>query len=549
MVKKGTLRRFLSFFGLLVIAATIGVVPAWAQPIFVTTAADAGVGSLRQAIIDANADAAANPIIFNTSVLACPITINVVSQLDPLTGAGDTIDGSACGVTINGTLAGAVGLRVRASNVTVRGLTIQNFDSDGIRVEPASGASGVSITGVVITKNVIANNLDGLRVSGGDTPLLFGFPPNNTVRVLIANNEFFRNRDDGIFVRGSAPTGGGNIVDADIVANTIRGSLGVVTGGALTGDGIRVIGGLGNGNIVSARIANNTVQRNADDGIIVAGSQQEVSSNNNVHATIVGNSVKENGTPASIRGSGIVVRGGTRDGVPFGGSDNVVSFFIANNEVADSKDHGIFVTGGLGNSHTVGNIGTIKGNKLTSNGVSTSRSGILVSGGVGTANTLSDISILENEVRNSGRSGIQITGGPGGDAILSNITVKGNESRLNREDGINVTQGTGGGNSVSVTGITDNESNNNGKDGIFVGPSTAPTAPGSVSGSGATPISANQANRNREDGIDINSGGYVLIANTANANAAGAGIDAVGNTDGGGNTAVGNASCNTPGCF
>ena len=42
--------------------------------------------------------------------------------------------------------------------------------------------------------------------------------------------------------------------------------------------------------------------------------------------------------------------------------------------------------------------------------------------------------------------------------------------------------------------------------------------------------------------------GFMLSNNTASRNTA-AGIDAVGNANGGGNKAVGNASCNTPGCF
>ncbi len=101
-------------------------------------------------------------------------------------------------------------------------------------------------------------------------------------------------------------------------------------------------------------------------------------------------------------------------------------------------------------------------------------------------------------------------------------------------------------NLILVAGIMDNESNENTDDGIFIG--------SNIPGSGATLISGNQTNNNDEDGIDIDSSGYVVLANEANNNTTGAGIDADdagagANVDGGGNTASGNGSCNTPGCF
>jgi parallel beta-helix repeat protein len=66
-----------------------------------------------------------------------------------------------------------------------------------------------------------------------------------------------------------------------------------------------------------------------------------------------------------------------------------------------------------------------------------------------------------------------------------------------------------------------------------------------VQGSGTTPVSGNQADRNREDGIDLNSTGYVVSNNTASRNTAD-GINLEGNTDSGGNVARNNGSCNTP---
>lgn len=539
--QRGLWVKFFLLLAVLSASLVIGSPIAWAQSLFVTSTADSGAGSLRAAIGAANADPDANPIIFDTTALSCPITIFVGSttlgsQLPALTGVGDTIDGSACGVTLDGSSAasGAVGLRVRASKITVRGLTVQNFPDDGIRVEPPLNASNATVTGVVVSKNLIQNNLDGLRISGQTGPVNTG---GNKVGATIANNALVGNRDDGIVVFGSTGSTGGHTVEVIISNNSVRGSRGVVTGGTITGDGIRVMGGTGDGsnNTVIATISHNDVRDNIDDGIGVVGAGLNgTASDNFVHAEVVHNRVRNSGGAASTRGVGIGVRGGNVEGSTTTGSSNEITFVIAHNQSENSKDLGISVAGGLGSSHAL--TGSISDNDVERSGVN----GIRLTGGGGTGNILHDIQLLENEVRRSGEDGILVTGGPGGGAALSDILIKGNESDRNGRHGIGVFRGTGAGNSVSVAGITDNETNQNAQDGVSVG--------SGVPGSGATSVSSNKANNNGQDGIDLNSTGYVVLANTANNNA-GAGIDAAGNIDGGGNNASGNASCNTPGCF
>src|SRR5262245_59182545 len=128
----------LIFIGLLMILASTSV--SWAQ-IVVTTLADSGPGSLRAAITTANGDGVATTITFDPAVFpsppAAPGVILVSSALPTLTGTGDTIDGTGAGVVIDGTglPANTVGLRIRRSNITIRGLTIQNFPGDAVRIE------------------------------------------------------------------------------------------------------------------------------------------------------------------------------------------------------------------------------------------------------------------------------------------------------------------------------------------------------------------------------------------------------------------------------
>lgn len=547
MKKQWRLKRALFLSGTLSLLAGMATTVCWAQTnvVLVMNTNDSGAGSLRAAIVTANGDGAPTAILFDTSVLPCPITIFVGSttgsQLPALTDPGDTIDGKACGVTLDGSaLSGASGaqdgLQVRASNITARGLTIRNFPRHGMRIRAPSG--GGTATGVVVSKMVIRDNgEDGLRVSGEAGP-------DNEVSVTIINNEVFRNGDDGIFVRGSTGSAGdgGNTVKVVIDSNVIRQNQGNVTGGTTSGDGIRILGGSGDSavsNKVVAIISNNHVRNNVDDGILVAGAGGAGASNHTVFTKIVANRVRNNGEASATSGDGIHVRGGSAGFATTPGSSNAVTFLIANNQSTRSKDRGIMVLGGRGQSHTLS--GTVSKNNVNGSGVF----GILITGGGGTGNTLDGINILENNVRQSGGNGITTSGGSGGNAVVSKVTIKGNDSSRNEGNGIVVALGSGAVNSVSVTGITDNRADRNGQDGIFVN--------SGVPGSGATPISGNDANRNEGDGVDIDDGGYVVLENTFKNNT-GAGLDAddagVGvNFDGGGNAGTGSAACNTPGCF
>ena len=68
----------------LAIALTLGGIAAKADTYTVTTLADSGAGSLREAIITANAHAAANTIVFAKGVTG---TIALQSALPTLTGS------------------------------------------------------------------------------------------------------------------------------------------------------------------------------------------------------------------------------------------------------------------------------------------------------------------------------------------------------------------------------------------------------------------------------------------------------------------------------
>jgi murein DD-endopeptidase MepM/ murein hydrolase activator NlpD len=154
----------------------------------VTSTADSGDGTLRQCLL--NAGTSGITITFN---LMNPATITLTSGYLSLATNNITIDGSGAGVIISGgnKLSSTVdGFRITSNNNTIKGLTIQNFPSDGVEIRNGSGnrienciirgngrrgvrVEGNGTTSNTITKNSITNN-DGPGIensNGGNQEL------------------------------------------------------------------------------------------------------------------------------------------------------------------------------------------------------------------------------------------------------------------------------------------------------------------------------------------------------------------------------------------
>ena len=536
-------RRFFAIAAVLTLAAATFAHPAQAVEIItVTSMADSGPGTLRQAIIDANNDGDATIIDFSDAVFSGRISLTTTTgRLPPLLEPDTTIQGSVSEVSLDGSSLGdnSHGLLVMASNTVIRGLTIQDFPGNGIRIQPDGNSK--TVTGVVIQNNTIKRNLDGLSVSGE------GY--DNVVGVMILGNTIQENGDDGIFVRGSSEgsSDGNNTIDVVIDGNTIDGSKGEVIG-MITGDGVRVVSGFEDSmsNSLTAVISNNDIIASADQGIVAKGADVNgQTSKNHIDVQIYGNVVQDSGVEGS--GGGIQVQGGHRPGNS-GGTENTVYFSVYNNTVNGSTSHGISIFGGMAGENPKGGMhdvrGTVSDNIVRGN----TKNGIIVSGGRADGSRVHDIVVEGNAIRNNGAHGILVIGGlsdnnngvTGDNNVVENITIQRNITRLNGMSGLSVEVQLG--NAVLLDGITDNTSVSNGGDGIQIGLG--------IPGDDPTPISENTASRNGEDGIDIDSGGYDLFNNRADRNTVdgiNAGVSI--NDDDGGNTAQGNASCNTPGCY
>ena len=236
----------------------------------VTTVADDGAGSLRQAIRDANAAPGVDDISFNIPGATPAVkTINLASPLEPITDVV-TIDGTTQPgyepdpnvpatpvIELNGAAAGATanGLTIASSDPglasNIVGLAINRFGGNGILITgdgnfvaecsigtnpagtaagPGNGGHGVLIDGGdnnFIAENTIAFNAgDGIALVNGST--------GNDVDL----NSFFSNggiavdfNNDGVTANdaGDADTGVNTLQNAPVLTNIVP-----ATGGGLT---------------------------------------------------------------------------------------------------------------------------------------------------------------------------------------------------------------------------------------------------------------------------------------------------------------------------
>ncbi len=250
----------------------------------VTNTNDSGAGSLRQAILDANANPGADTITFNIPGPGIR-TISLLSVLPPLTdNAGATIDGYTQSGSSANTLAvgdnavllielsgagdgffggGGFCLSVRSSFNHIRGLVINDCRNGsgfyGVAIEDGSYNKvsgcflGTDVTGRSSKPNVSGVAVDGSGLNGGLPP--FGAPNHTTIggptpseRNLLSGNF---NAGISIGVGSSDTLIAGNYIGTDPTGGrAVSNGLGVVVNASLSGN---TIGGVtpGSGNLIS----------------------------------------------------------------------------------------------------------------------------------------------------------------------------------------------------------------------------------------------------------------------------------------------------------
>jgi gliding motility-associated-like protein len=229
---------------------------------------DAGLGSLRQAILDANAAPGADVISFSG-----PFSIVLLTPLPNLTGPTAINGGFSSGpqVEINGTTNSVAGagliVAASASGSSIQGLNIHGFAGQGILI----AASNVTVSGCYIGTNLTGlldrgNAGSGIEVAASLSNILIGGSTPDSSNIISGNNAV------GINVANNCNTIriAGNKIGVDVSGNLALANnqfgilLNAATNVTIGGSGIN------EGNIISANGLNG-ISINTGTGIRILG--------------------------------------------------------------------------------------------------------------------------------------------------------------------------------------------------------------------------------------------------------------------------------------
>lgn len=549
---------------LLLLAVSAQNSPATSGVTFVVTnTADSGSGSLRQAILDANATNGLDTIVFQIPG-AGPFTISPLSALPAITDPV-VIDGASQSgfinqpvIEINGASAGgsSVGLRLLAGNTTVRALAINRFGAQGILI---SGPGTNYLHGNFIGTDVTGllgrgNTLEGVWVNGSSANVIGG--TNAADRNLISANG-----RSGIYLY--LATSSANVVQGNFIGTTIAGTLplangnngvtisaapGNLVGGASAsarnlisgnqGSGIYLISGasgnLVQGNYLGVDVTGTLSVGNVGDGVTLeaavgntiggalAGAGNLIAGNNQAGIFLKDTSSGQNLVQGNLIGtdaSGHLAVGNAFAGVTIsGGGSNLIggSVAAARNVISGNKQDGLFITNSPANLIQGNFIGTdVSGTVSLANAFNGVTMNAAVSTTVGGASTGARNIISGNanfglQIFNPGATANLIQGNYIGTDVTGQSAVANQLSGLRIESPANTVGGTvsGAGNLIS----------GNGQDGIFLVAAAAMNnvVQGNFIGTSA---SGTAAVRNTRGGIGISG----APANTIGGTAVGAG--------------------------
>lgn len=353
----------------------------------VTNTNDAGVGSLRQAMLDANASPGADVIVFNITG-GGPHVISPTSGL-PQIDEAVTIDGYSqpgasqgsiptrvIQIVLNGAGAGggSNGLLINADNVTVSGLAIHSFAQSGISV--LNGRDNLFLWG-----NFIGTTQSGLVDNGNGNHgvnLGEGGPGGSNAVIIGTNSDGSGDANEGNIISGNAQDG---IIGWTLTNSIISGNF---IGSDRTGTGT-TLGNGRNGILLTVSANNNRIGTNGDNvndvqelnGIILNGGRGiQVAANSNgnsIAGNIIGLNTANVAAPNAVHGIEILNSSNNRIGIDATHANSALEA----NVVSSNTGNGIFLTAqnffGL-NFNTAGNIvagniiGTTSGNLNRGNG-------------------------------------------------------------------------------------------------------------------------------------------------------------------------------------
>jgi len=320
----------------------------------VTNTNTIGPGSLRQAILDANANPGADTIVFNipgAGVHTIMLAFFLPTITDPVTIDGTTQPGFAGSpiIELNGANAGPTnGINITAGSSTVRGLVINRF----MGINPSSG-NGIFLDkngGNVIEGNFIGTDVTGTQALGNTWAgvQLTGGSANNKIggtaasaRNVISGNNY------GVWF--TSTNSSGNLVQGNFIGTDVSGTAAL--GNHFAGVDIRAddntIGGTTAG-------AGNVISGNDQDGVLIEGG----ASKNLVEGNFIGTDVT--GTkPLGNNSNGVhILHGSSSDNI-IGGPTPAIGMTGAGNVISSNGRNGVAIEKGAPNNQVLGNfIGT-----------------------------------------------------------------------------------------------------------------------------------------------------------------------------------------------
>lgn len=411
----------------LLVVLHMGTPHASAAIFQVTVTNDAGAGSLRQAILDANANAGPDIIAFN--IISGGLTIFPASAL-PIVSEAVTIDGAtqpgfagAPLIELAGASAGAGanGLHISAGASVVRALVINRFTASGVRLSTNGNniVEGCFIGTGIGGTNDLGNTVDGIVITTNSANNVIGGTTAAARNVISGNNQH------GVHIIGPGATNNlilGNIIGLGL-NNTDQGN---------TTDGVRFaaprnrVGG-------TTAAERNTISGNGNDGIELVGTNAPgcVIQGNFIGTDTTGTLDLGNG------GTGILVSGapGTLIGGTTAGAGNLIS---GNNMGVELSGLTAAFCGVFGNF-----IGTdFSGTNALVNGVN-SVNGVLITSNART-NTIGGVVTGEaNVIAFQTADGVNVATG-------TNNSVRGNRIFANANLGIDL-----GANGVQTNDVND----------------------------------------------------------------------------------------------
>jgi hypothetical protein len=438
IVAAGTANGPLDYYPIVRYIATRQTAIAEASPIAsavravctVSTTANSGAGSLRDAINCANA--AVGPDTISFAIPGSGVqTIGLTAALPDITEAV-TIDGYTQGSASANTNQVGTGLntslkivitggsnsptpwqmRITGGGVTIRGLVINaGGGRNGIRI---TGPGGNKVEGCFIGTNV--SGATASASEGNGIGILILDSPNNVIggTTAAARNLISGNIGDGIQIFGGASTG--NRVEGNLIGTTATGAAGLRN----TGNGIavagsnNVIGGttLGAGNVISGNGFTPTTPPSPNfDGVRIHFS----AANNRVEGNYIGTDVTGTfAVPNSFYGV-IVNSGANPGGNAVGGTTPG-----AGNLISGNLSDGVYIAGGGGNRAEGNQIGT---NAAGTSAIPNGGNGVFIL--FSANNTVGGTTAARNVISGNTGAGLRVEGTSAGSGATGNL-IRGN---------------------------------------------------------------------------------------------------------------------------